>query len=97
MNVHMQALTPSGDWRKIAITLKTPNRGVLGGVGQEYLCPIHGALPRLSTRSSSNYYTCNSPDLTLHTWLSATVGTVRCLQASLSTSGLRKRRVTGKA
>src|SRR5947209_11807158 len=36
----------------------------------------------------SNILICNSPDLTLYTWLSETVGTVRCLQASLSTSGL---------
>jgi len=37
---------------------QNPQSGVLGGVGQEYLCPIHGALPRLSARSSSNYYIC---------------------------------------
>ncbi len=40
------------------------------------------------TGGHSNILICNSPDLTLHTWLSETVGTVRCLQASLSTSGL---------
>lgn len=37
-------------WRKIAIMLKTPNRGYC-------LCPIREALPTLSARSSSNYCT----------------------------------------
>jgi hypothetical protein len=61
-------LSQEDGWRNIVITLQHPNSGSvklarrarLGRweVGTEYcLGPIHGALPTLSARSSSNYYT----------------------------------------